>query len=133
MGSGGHSRFKGGRAAAVEAHGGATLEEVVVPVITVSLADDRVEIRLASDKVFYSRQNPVELTLFFTASFNNVYIFVNDKKYAAEKLDDKYRVVLSDIKRAGTYTAEVYDSGNYIGKIEFSVQNKGMQSNDLGL
>ena len=32
-----YGRFKGGRAAAVEVHGGATNEEVIVPVIEITL------------------------------------------------------------------------------------------------
>ncbi len=49
-----YGRFKGSRAANVEVHGGASLEEVVVPVITLSLKDSSIEIKVV-DTVIKSR------------------------------------------------------------------------------
>ena len=44
-----YGRFRGSRAANVEVHGGASLEEVVVPVIELTLADSSMQVAL-SDK-----------------------------------------------------------------------------------
>ena len=45
-----YDRFKGGRKALVEVHGGATLEEVVVPVITIKKKNNSVNCKLVDNK-----------------------------------------------------------------------------------
>ena len=45
-----YDRFSGGRLATVEVHGGATLEEVLVPVIEFSLENTNAEVRTSSEK-----------------------------------------------------------------------------------
>ena len=41
-----YDRFKGSRKANVEVHGGATLEEVTVPIIEISYLNDAVEVKI---------------------------------------------------------------------------------------
>ena len=55
-----YDRFKGGQPANVEEHGGGTLEEVIVPVITLSMPTDEIEVQVETKIVEYSfKQQPV--------------------------------------------------------------------------
>jgi hypothetical protein len=129
-----YSRFKGSRAAAVEVHGGATLEEVIVPVITLTLAkNEQVKIQLVSNNLTYRPKQSLVLTLILNTPFDKVVIRLNEEKYDGEKIEDrKFRIALSNIK-TGKYTAEVFGDGNSIGNITFTVQSPAATENDLGL
>ena len=51
-----YDRFKGSRPANVEVHGGATLEEVVVPIIEITYSPDEIEVHLLDKKITFSRR-----------------------------------------------------------------------------
>ncbi|MBR6012948.1 MAG: hypothetical protein IK062_04090 [Selenomonadaceae bacterium] len=46
-----YDRFAGGRLASVEVHGGATLEEILIPVIEFSLKNIENEIKSATEEI----------------------------------------------------------------------------------
>ena len=53
----------------------------------------------------------------------NVRLILKGKTYQAKCIDENhYSFSLSDIKRSGKYTAEVYDGTNLIGNITFTVK-----------
>ena len=58
-----YDRFKGSRKANVEVHGGATLEEVVVPIIEISYSPDEIEIQLLDKNIKFSRRKKGRLSL----------------------------------------------------------------------
>ena len=124
-----YSRFEGSRKANVEAHGGASLEEIVVPVITLSLKNsDGVEIKLINpDHIYIDRKKGINVEMYvsYIKNKNNVRILIDDNMYLAVAKDGKhYTVAMSDIKRAKTYTGEVYDGDDLIGMITLNVKNK---------
>lgn len=126
-----YGRFKGSRAASVEVHGGASLEEVVVPVIVIKLKDSQIGVELVDKKITASYRKSAEVTLFSKDPLHAVSIVVNGKRYMAEKIDaNHYTAVLGDIKRAGAYTAEVYQVDDLIDRIALMVQNESGKKND---
>lgn len=126
-----YGRFKGSRAANVEAHGGATLEEVVVPIIELSLKDDQVTAQLVETEVAVDFRSGAAVALFVNAPAHDVALLLRGKRYAAERTDaNHYLVRLPDIKRAGTYTAEVYAGDNLLGDITFKAQGRTGKIND---
>ncbi|MDR2754692.1 MAG: BREX-4 system phosphatase PglZ [Planctomycetaceae bacterium] len=132
-----YNRFSGSRAAMVEAHGGATLEEVVVPVITISLGKKaKIEVTIVGSKeILYSPKNPAELTLHFTALLKDVFLEINGKNFDGKPLDTDgctRRFVLNGL-RAGKYTANVFVLNNKITSIDFIIQSQVAKENDLGL
>ena len=117
-----YDRFQGSRRANVEVHGGASLEEIVVPVITLSLKNsDGVEIKLNNpDNIYLDRKKGIGIDLYisYTENKNNVRVLIDGNTYLASTQDGKhYTVAMPDIKRAKTYTGEVYDGDNLIGMI----------------
>lgn len=126
-----YGRFKGSRAANVEVHGGASLEEVVVPIIELSLIDGSVTVKLVDDAVPVDFRTGTEIKLFFNSPVQDITVVLSGKSYAATQIDtNHYTVKLPDTKRAGDYPADVYAGDNLIGKIMIKAQGKSGKVND---
>lgn len=126
-----YGRFRGSRAANVEVHGGASLEEVVVPIIELTLKDSNITVEMVEQCVKVDFRTGTEITLFFNSPVKNVSVILNGKRYSAYPLDgNHYRVVLPDTKRAGNYLADVYAGDDLIGKITIKAQSKSGKIND---
>ena len=126
-----YGRFKGSRAANVEVHGGASLEEVVVPVIELSLKDGSVTVKLVDETVTVDFRTGTEIKLFFNSPVQNIFAVLNGKRYSASQIDaNHYSVMLPDTKRAGDYSADIYAGDNLIGTIMIKAQGKSGKVND---
>lgn len=126
-----YGRFKKSRAANVEVHGGASLEEIVVPVITLTLKKHGgVIIKVLNpDSIIADRHQGVELSLYISEvnCRDNVSVVVDGEKCIGNARDDSHYVFkLASIKRSRTkpYVAEVFDGADLIGSIEFRVKGK---------
>ncbi|WP_138262163.1 BREX-4 system phosphatase PglZ [[Clostridium] hylemonae] len=124
-----YGRFKGSRRANVEVHGGATLEEIVVPVITLKLkrqVDVKIKI-LNADKLQADRKlgTTVLLYISYVENMSNVSLVVNGSKYRASCDDSThYTIVLEDIRRSKKCGADVYDGDDLIGNIKLDIKGK---------
>jgi hypothetical protein len=127
-----YGRFKGSRAANVEVHGGASLEEVVVPIIELTLKDSKITVDLVEEFVTVDYKTGTEITLFFNKPLKKeVSIVMSSIRYPAFSLDDNhYKVILPDTKRAGNYPADVYVGDDFIGKILIKAQGKSGKINE---
>lgn len=126
-----YGRFKGSRAASVEAHGGASLEEVVIPIIELYLKDESITVKLVEEIVTVDFRNGIEITLFFDSPVINVSLVLAGKSYSASQLDSNhYMVKLSETKKAGDYSADVYAGDNFIDSILIKAQGKSGKVND---
>jgi hypothetical protein len=126
-----YDRFKGGRKASVEAHGGAALEEVVIPLIEIELFDNKIEVTNTTPFTTASFKKDAEIILFSKDKLKKVSVKVCGKQYPAESIGyNKFIVVFSDIKKADKYSADVFEGDNLIEKIEFEVQRESGKKND---
>ena len=126
-----YDRFKGGRKASVEVHGGATLEEVVIPLIEIELFDNKIEVSNTTPMITDRFKKNAEIILFSKNILSNVSVWVLGRQYYAESVgNNKHKIVFSDIKKAGKYTADVFDGDNLIGQVEFDVQRESGKTND---
>lgn len=126
-----YSRFRGSRAANVEAHGGASLEEIVVPVITLTLKKQSVTqiTVMHPDDITADRHEGVTLTLYISdvESENNIRLVIDDIAYQGVSENGSHFVFqLKNIKRAKAkpYSADVFDASDLIGSISFKVKGK---------
>lgn len=127
-----YGRFKGSRAANIEVHGGASLEEVVIPVIELTLKDKNIVFKLINEEVTVNFRTGTEIDLFFDLPVKNVSVVLNGKSYKAVKTgENHYNVILSDIKKAGTYLADVYIEDDLIDKISIKAQSKSGKIDDV--
>ena len=132
-----YGRFRGSRPANVEVHGGASLEEIVVPVITLTLKKQTgAQIKVMhADDITADRHNGVSLTLYISDvdSQDNIFLVVEDKQYkGASSNGAHYTFDLKEIKRAKMkpYTADVFDGSDLIGSISFKVKGKAATVKD---
>ena len=126
-----YGRFKGSRAANVEVHGGASLEEVIVPVIELSLKNGSVTVKLLDETVTVDFRTGAEIKLFLNSPMQDVSVVLNGNAYSALQIDENhYSVKLPDTKRAGDYSADVYAGDNLLGKIMIKAQSKSGKVND---
>lgn len=127
-----YGRFKGSRKANVEVHGGASLEEVVVPIIICSLRDSSTTISVINlDNIKADYKTGVAFEIFVNKKPRaDISIGYGVKKYKTEKLDDQhYRVKISDITKAGTYPMDVYIGEDLSDHINVPVKSKSASMN----
>ena len=121
-----YDRFKGSRKANVEVHGGASLEEVVVPIIEISYLSSAVEVKLMPvdapatftgvPEILVSFRKKATIKIFATQKLVDVSIEIDGHFYDAKAVDDNFYVVdaMPEIRRAKTYMVNVYACGNRI-------------------
>lgn len=138
-----YDRFKGGRKANVEVHGGATLEELCVPIIELTYLADKLEVKLMPlEGVAYEGGIPIVevsfrkkagLKVFITATLPDLKICVNDNYYDCEMVDtNNYKVVMPDLKKQDTYFADIYSGNNLIvEKLPFIIKKEGQRERNL--
>lgn len=139
-----YDRFRGGRKANVEVHGGATLEEICVPIIELTYSDGKIEVHLmpvdaeAVDftgvlEIEVSFRKKAAIKIFMTAELSDVSITVDGKSYEAEPLGSGfYRVDMPDLKKLGTYSVDVYSGDNAVAeKLTLIVKREGQREKDL--
>lgn len=139
-----YDRFKGGRKANVEVHGGATLEEICVPIIELTYSDGKVEVHLMpSDaetvdftgvlEIEVSFRKKAAIKIFMTAELPDVSVTVDGKNYEAEPLENGfYRVNMPDLKKPGTYFVDVYSGDNTVAeKLTLIVKREGQREKNL--
>lgn len=124
-----YGRYKGSRSANVEVHGGASLEEIIVPIITLKLKKDAViDIRVInSDTLIADRHTgtTVELYVSDVENQDNVSVMIEGIKYKAVAKDKKhYVIVATEIKRQRVCSAEVFDGSSLIGKVELIIRGR---------
>lgn len=126
-----YGRFRGSRSANVEVHGGASLEEIVVPVITLTLKKQAgVQITVIHpDDITADRHDGVTLNLYISDVEwpDNISLVIEDESYRGKSEDGThYTFGLKNIKRAKTkpYTADIFDGSDLIGSVFFKVKGK---------
>lgn len=137
-----YDRFKGSRKANVEVHGGATLEEVTVPVIELTYRTGDIEVTINSKlpvKICRYRKKIAELQLFSKTKLGGVTVCINGKKlkneyYDAEpQSDNLYLVQMPAIEIAGEYSMQVFSNDNPVAQLKFSVKKEGSEERNINI
>lgn len=124
-----YDRFKGGRKALVEVHGGATLEEVTIPIIEVSKRDKSIacNVRNEGPALRGLKTFPI-LKLFVEKECPDIEVEIDGTKYPSRGCSVPYvhEFELSGIRRAGIYKFNVYCQNVLIAcGLEIEVANQG--------
>ncbi len=139
-----YDRFKGGRKANVEVHGGATLEEVVVPIIELTLPAKRTQVFLASidgdialgavPEIVISFRKKAALKIFATERLDEVSVAIDGHIYDAESVGETTYVVraMPEIRKAKDYEVTVCSQGNIIAShLKLRVKKEGASENSI--
>lgn len=127
-----YGRFKGSRASNVEVHGGATFEEVVVPVISLTLKDQLAEFELVKGRVTVDRKTGIKVTLFSKIKIQeDVFVEYSGEKYLGNKKDDNHwEFNVSNIKKAGEFSINVYIENSLMKTFTLQTVGKMALMND---
>jgi len=126
--------FQGGRKASVETHGGATLEELVVPIIEITLKAANIEVLFVNDVITVNtRKKNAAIILFSKTKLYNVSIKVDESYYTGVALEDnRYEFKMPEITRSGKYLATVYENNNIIAEaLYFAVEKEIGKEKDM--
>lgn len=126
-----YGRFKKSRAANVEVHGGASLEEVLVPVVSLSLRDASIEIKVVETVIKADYKTGTTLTLFVNKNISHtIYVDYKGKRYPGVAIDaNHYKVDIADIKRACMVEAEIYLGEDLVSHISVKAVGKSASMN----
>lgn len=130
---GDYNSFKGGRIGKVEMHGGATLEEVLVPIIEISERISSVDIRVITSIIKVSYKTKAILKFYVNTKLSGVSVHINGVTYTATTVDGyNFEAELSGIKKSGEYEFEVWANGRFISaNNSFKIEKESAKTNDL--
>ena len=126
-----YDRFQGSRRANVEVHGGASLEEVAIPVIEITKKPTNIEAFITDGSKVISlgaKEIPI-LKIFVGVNSSNVAIRIGEKYYDAEKTDEEYlyKITLPEYTRKGKYSFDILNGSDTLASnITFEIKKKGM-------
>lgn len=129
-----YNRFKGSRRANLEVHGGASLEEVVIPVLQITLPPEQQHLKFEKSDIALKHKDRVTLRLYASVSIDNPRIRVRGKFYQGSvQQDTRWSIFeLPDIRRSGEYAAEVFDGNMPLNiTLNFSVQRATAHERNL--
>ena len=123
-----YDRFKGGRKANIEVHGGATLEEVVVPIIEFSYAPDKIEVQLLDKKITFSRRKKnAVIKIFSKTKLDNLSVRVSglNGEFEGKSADGQtFTVEIPELRKTGKYDLDIFYNNNLlISGLEFTAEN----------
>jgi hypothetical protein len=133
-----YDRFRGSRKANVEVHGGATLEEVTVPIVEITYSAVEIEVQMRTPSIeFSTMKKNAMIRLFSKSKLGNVTVSVSGKdhnnEYDVETSDGQTFIVkLPDFKKIGDYTVDVYSNNNKVASnLKFTANKEGFKENKI--
>lgn len=131
-----YDRFKGGRRANVEVHGGASIEEVAVPIIEITRKGANAEAFIVdtSRVVTLGAGDHAVVDIYVSVKSSHIAIRLDGTYYDAESTRDAYiyRVDLKNYTKKGTYSFDIVNGSETlaVGQ-QFEIKKKGMSEVDL--
>lgn len=131
-----YDRFQGGRKANCEVHGGASLEEVAVPIMEITQKKEKVEAFITEPcKTFIlgAKEYP-EVKIYVAIKSDNISIRLNGEYFDAAPSSEKYiyTVILNGYDKKGTYVFDIFNGAEMIAENQtFEIKRKGMSEHSL--
>ncbi len=129
-----YDRFKGGIKKGVEVHGGATLEEVIIPIIEITKKFKDIEIKILTEKInFNLREKNAHIKIFSKTKIDNVTVEVDSIRYKANTKDNQtFDIPLTELKESKEYNIKVFSNNNLLtDKLTFIAEKGGIKENKL--
>lgn len=127
-----YDRFKGGRGAAVEVHGGASLEEVVIPIIRIKLIESKTECHIVWNKegtpiIDVNVDGDAEIKIFCSKEISALRAFINGFEQSVVPFDESmhlFVVKAVGLRRNGYSEVGIYNGDNLLCELPFIVQKQ---------
>ena len=125
----------------MEVHGGASLEEILVPVLIITRTPEEAELCFINPVIELGRKEIAELTLFSNQPIQNPRIGVEIREgewkfYNGEFTGDQKHVKfkMPELKRSKIFNARIYDGNReFPDHMAFKIQRRTARENDFGL
>ena len=120
----------------MEVHGGATLEEVIVPIITLVRKPENITYCFVDPVIKFKVGQDAKIILFSNMPMSHPRLQVNNIFYEGTFIGDKKHAqfVMPELKRTNSYEAIVYDGEKNVGvTLNFSIERATKQKNLFGL
>lgn len=126
-----YDRFKGSRRANVEVHGGASIEEVAVPIIEITQKSTNIEAFIVdtSKVLTLGAKEHAVIKLYVGIKNNNIAIKLDGNYYDAEATVDSYvySVDLKEYTKKGKFTFDIVNGSEVLAvEQQFEIKKKGM-------
>lgn len=128
-----YDMFKGGRPGTVEVHGGATLEEVCVPIIEFTRMPENINVEVITKTVKTGYKIKPLLQFVTNCKLHNVKVLIGEREYLAQSDDDlHFTAELQGLRIEKEYMFEVVADGNIrIENLKFRLKSSGIIDNDI--
>ncbi len=131
-----YDRFKGGRKANVEVHGGASLEEVAVPIIEITRKKAKVEAFILDESkiITLGAKEYAIIKIYVGNRSNHISIKLDDNYFDATATNEPYIYIvdLPNYSKKGRYTFDIIDGCDIIAiGQQFEIKKKGMSEVNL--
>ena len=131
-----YDSFKGGRMARFEVHGGATLEEVVVPIIEITKAPAEYEFKMLTEKIKFSkRKKNAQIVIFSKSKIDGISVRIStiDKSYFAKSSNgQQFTVSIPELKKSAQYSVDIYLQDNLLKSgLKFCAENTDFKEKDI--
>ena len=127
-----YDRFQSGKKQGVELHGGATLEEVLVPVIVLSLKDESIKFTMKTPSVTYNFDEGFDLIVSTNTRLSDIYAVISNNHYTTVIQDYEIRIRVDDIKRTGRYILQLFSGDSILVSLPFDANGKSAKFNKMG-
>ena len=131
-----YDRFRGGRKANCEVHGGASLEEVAVPIIEITQKQTDIEAFIVdSSKVIkLGAKEHAVIKIYVGIKSQNITIKLDGEYFDAEPTTEAYiyKVDLPKHTKKGKYFCDILNGSDMVAQHQpFSIEKKGFAENSL--
>lgn len=128
-----YDRFKGSHISGVELHGGAAIEEVVIPVIAIELQKVSYEITLLTPVVSVSFKKKGEIRFSSNVHLENVQVRFEGELLPAEPDgENRFKASFTKKPKPGNYSIDVLADGSIAAEnLSVTIQNEAAKERDL--
>ena len=117
-------------------HGGASLEEVAVPIIEITQKQTNIEAFITDDSkiITLGAKEHAVIRIYVGIKSNNILIRINNHYYDADMTNDSYvyTVDLPDYSKKGIYSFDIINGCDVIAVgQQFEIKKKGISEVDL--
>ncbi len=131
-----YDRFKGSRRANVEVHGGASIEEVTVPIIEITQRISDIEAFIVDESkvITLGAKEYAIVKIYVGIKSNNISIKLDGNYYDAEKTDDPfiYSIKLLNYTKKGKFLIDIFNGSDVLvfGQ-QFEIKKKDISETSM--
>lgn len=131
-----YDRFRGGRRANVEVHGGASIEEVAVPIIEITQKASNIEAFIVDESrvLTLGAKEYAIIKIYVGIRSNNISIKLDGNYYNAEETAEPYIYILElkNYSKKGSFSIDILNGDEVLASgQQFEIEKKGMSQNNM--